>query len=31
MGGPFGLGERNSREDGLEIFAETNAMAVMNT
>lgn len=29
--GPFDLGERNSRGDRLEIFAETNTMAVMNT
>lgn len=29
--GPFGLGETNNRGDRLEIFAETNTIAVMNT
>lgn len=29
--GPFGLGERNSRGDRLEIFVETNTMTEMNT
>lgn len=29
--GPFGLGERNSRRGRLEIFEETNTMAVMVT